>query len=80
MKKDSKFTEIIHESLKHDGVKDPEKVDVYVDSIYNSLKKEGFSLIESETIAKYLAFKIDSAKKLALREPLTIVDKYEREE
>lgn len=70
--------------MKHDvmianGISNPIKVDNFVTEVYTLMKKRDFSIIESCEIIKLLSDLIENDKKLILREPLKIVEKYNKE-
>ena len=78
-KKVDQYTKFRYENFKSNGIVDPEGTDEFAKYIYDTMKLNAFSLIESETIVKELTLMIENDKKLILREPLTAVDKYKEE-
>lgn len=75
----NQFQEIRYANMKHVGVRDPEKIDEFIEKIYGLLKNEDFSIIEAKTIVDNLHDRISIDKDLILRESLKNVEKYNKE-
>lgn len=79
MNKQEKYIDARNEILKSKGIYEPEKLENFTDEIYQMMKDRDFSIIEAETIVKYLSMKIMDDKKIILREPLKSLDRFNKE-
>lgn len=67
-------TQIRHEIMVGNGVKDPAKVDAFVEEIYEITKTRGFSVVEFDEIIKGLNRMLERNKRLILMDPLKTME------